>query len=574
MRKRVVLFVAICALALACKKEKPDPTLTVGLSPNATTYTNGTVELVATVTGGKAKRVEVLIDALPIAEFDADLTYDLDTTQLAEGPYVLSARAVNASNHEFESGTVTVIVDRTLPTLVSQYPQNLDDNVDVNTDIVVTFSEDVIVPQTTDITVTQGASPVSVTAALDAQDATRLIITPDAPFTAPATVNVLVENVRDAAGNAAAQLSWSFTAPTYLRLGDAIDFNEGEAARDVDLYVDDTGVYAAIVEQDPNVGLVGYVAQLTPDGWSPIGGDVTVGSGANPPQHIDLERIDGMLTVAYAAGFIEGAQLVNYTLVRRLNGETWETVGALTQGNTDVETQTDFIELSESDLVVAFSEEDATNSDNYAVYVQEFDGMNWNTLGGPLDEMVGTTDAFIPSVVVDSGGFPVVSWCEGDGFATQDMELHVQLWLGASWTPLASPITTTARFADLAITANDELLIAMIDGSNRDLSVLQFDGTNMTWDPVGSTAFGSLATSADLVIDPNGNHVVTWAASSNIHLARYDGSDWVEYGLLQDPMGAPAADPKLRIGPDGRLYIAFWNNDPTERLAYVYRLNE
>jgi len=101
----------------------PPVTLEVKLTqPVQTVHTRGTVSLAVGVKGGEPDTVEVLAGTRVLAVLTAPYVYTWDTRQEAEGTYAVSARAT-VEGRSFGSAGVTVVVDRTAPTVVSPIPR-------------------------------------------------------------------------------------------------------------------------------------------------------------------------------------------------------------------------------------------------------------------------------------------------------------------------------------------------------------------------------------------------------------------------------------------------------------------
>ena len=119
MRNRLnFLCTAFLGLALtACLDSGGGSGLTVGLSsPAGTAYTNGTLNVQVTVSGGTPDSLELLRNNAPLATLSAPYSYTWETGTLAEGGYSLSARA-NKGGKIIQSEARTVFVDRTPPSV-------------------------------------------------------------------------------------------------------------------------------------------------------------------------------------------------------------------------------------------------------------------------------------------------------------------------------------------------------------------------------------------------------------------------------------------------------------------------
>jgi Bacterial Ig domain len=108
---------ALLAFVLTACPDSGGSGFTVGLSsPSGTAYTNGTLNVQATVSGGTPESLELLRNGTSLATLSAPYTYAWDTSALSEGGYSLGVRATNGG--KFAQGEArTVFVDRTAPTV-------------------------------------------------------------------------------------------------------------------------------------------------------------------------------------------------------------------------------------------------------------------------------------------------------------------------------------------------------------------------------------------------------------------------------------------------------------------------
>jgi hypothetical protein len=115
--RMILLSSTFLTLALTACPGSGGTDFTVGLSsPAGTAYTNGTLNVQATVTGGTPESLELLRNGTPLATLSAPYTYAWDTSALAEGGYSLSVRA-SKGGQTVQGEARTVFVDRTPPTV-------------------------------------------------------------------------------------------------------------------------------------------------------------------------------------------------------------------------------------------------------------------------------------------------------------------------------------------------------------------------------------------------------------------------------------------------------------------------
>jgi hypothetical protein len=116
MNLRIVLFSSTLFILTGCP-DSGGSGFTVGLSsPAGMAYTNGTLNVQATVTGGTPDSLELLRDGNTLASLAAPYTYAWDTTALPEGGFSLGVRATNGGKI-VQGEARTVFVDRTVPTV-------------------------------------------------------------------------------------------------------------------------------------------------------------------------------------------------------------------------------------------------------------------------------------------------------------------------------------------------------------------------------------------------------------------------------------------------------------------------
>jgi hypothetical protein len=118
MNLRIIFFSStFLALALTACPDSSGSGFTVGLSsPSGTAYTNGILNVQATVTGGTVDSLELLRDGNTLATLTAPYAYAWDTSALPEGGFSLGVRATMGGK-SVQGEAHTVFVDRTAPTV-------------------------------------------------------------------------------------------------------------------------------------------------------------------------------------------------------------------------------------------------------------------------------------------------------------------------------------------------------------------------------------------------------------------------------------------------------------------------
>lgn len=220
MTARRWLALGLCLMAAGCGEEQ----LQVGWSePTADVLTNGSVRLRVVVSGARPDVVQFLSDGQPFVNVDPPYEYLWDTTSIAEGKHLVTAKATRGGLTK-TSDPRTVVVDRTPPVIVgrSPAPDSLEgSSVDP---VVVSFSEDLdpsslpaargtfqLGNQTIGARVATGSTPREVT------------FSPEAPLADGARVQLALSGtVGDHAGNVLALdgAGWSFQVEGFTPLAE------------------------------------------------------------------------------------------------------------------------------------------------------------------------------------------------------------------------------------------------------------------------------------------------------------------------------------------------------------------
>ncbi len=119
MKPQTILFCcATLAITLtACPGSSGGSDLSVSLSnPSGTAYTNSSLTVQATVSGGTPESLELLRNGTSLAVLTAPYAYTWDTSALTEGGYSLGVRAIKGGK-TVQGDARTVFVDRTAPTV-------------------------------------------------------------------------------------------------------------------------------------------------------------------------------------------------------------------------------------------------------------------------------------------------------------------------------------------------------------------------------------------------------------------------------------------------------------------------
>jgi hypothetical protein len=193
-------------------------------SPSSTFYARGTVNVQLLLTGPSPDSVELLVDGKVLAQLPAGtLQYSWDTSSVPEGSHMLVART-SLHGMTYDSPAVTVVVDRTAPTVASRAPAPTATNVEMLAPVTVTFSEPIMQSTITDgsVAIQAGSTQLVKTLSLSS-DGMTLTITPTWTALTAATTTVTVTvttQLTDLAGNALSVPAgaWTWTVPFWQTL--------------------------------------------------------------------------------------------------------------------------------------------------------------------------------------------------------------------------------------------------------------------------------------------------------------------------------------------------------------------
>lgn len=188
-------------------------------SPIATAYVKDSVTIQVAIAGGTADEVRLLRDGMPLATITAPYQYAWDVRAVAEASYRITASATKGMR-TFTSAEVSVVVDRTAPSVMALSPMPGATGVSSTATISATFSEPVLPSSITAASamLTAGAAPVTYTSRLDAAGTTLTLI-PTGAYPRPAMLMVrLSAEITDRAGNALVPpgAPWSWTVPDWF----------------------------------------------------------------------------------------------------------------------------------------------------------------------------------------------------------------------------------------------------------------------------------------------------------------------------------------------------------------------
>lgn len=544
-------------------------------SPTGTVYTNGTVAI--QVGFGPGSSVPATIDILssasatPLATIGPNFNFMWDTTNVPEGSYQVTARA-SFGGQPASSAPITVIVDRTAPTITSRTPLPDATNVDLTLPIVVTVSEP-LAPATVSasgVTLTIGGSTVPSKTVLSADGKTlTTTLTKRQAVALPATFQqVLPATITDLAGNALSTTPWTWMAPLWLQFGSV----QGEAP---DVALDSKGnILVSAAAERGALGSRDYQVVVARH-KSGTSWDTSFGSpqGAQGSSFVNgagalLAASDDNPIVAWPE--FEGANTGNPTdiHVAKWTGTAWDTSFGAISGEQGAGSNAMGPRLARGpadQFLLAWTE----SSQMYvnSVYAARWTGTSWDQSYGGVAK-IGATLSTLKGTAT---GQPQVTWnssIDGGGLSS---------WTGSAW---ATKTFANAIIGGLAFDSMQMPLFATMDANAQTITVVKADNGTSVAPPV-ATAMNPGG--ARLVVDGSGQVLVAWSDSDgttrNVHVARYDGTSWdTSFGTISALSGSdtPASNPALVITSDGVPVLA-WQELPsgtgTRPQTFVWKSN-
>ncbi|HEX8701696.1 MAG TPA: Ig-like domain-containing protein [Myxococcaceae bacterium] len=591
------------------QEPEPQPDLIVRLlSPTATAYTNGAVDVSIEVTNGTAEAVDLFAGPELLTTLTAPYTFRWDTATKPEGSYTLVAKA-RRGTQSFTSDTRTVVVDRTPPQVVVQSPTRDAQQVSVRQPIYVQFAEPLKPASVTDATVRltlQAASnPVELAKTLTlSADGTALTITPNSKPGVPSEVSVTLLGVTDLAGNAVSTQAntWGWSHPEWVRVGDPLSAWPHQSngsptpAEFPSLALDDQGNSVVAWSERPLTATSQFerrvlVQRWNGTAWQAIGGpipDESSFASAGPPS-LELDDSGRPVIACRHSG--------SYLYINKWEQGTWQEMGRVWNGRSGTGVSSPSLHLDGAGYpAVAWSQTDSSQSfppPTSNVYFSRWTGAEWTMVNELSALPEPETNASSTVLKIGSLNKPVVAWREFDGAATS---IHVWGQHESGWQAIGAPLRVNPGAAhaggpSLQLTTSGYPVVAWSesDAGSSFSNIYVRRWTGSAWESLGnglnSVPGITKAYEPSLVVNAAGNPIVAWVGydgtTANIHVHQWKDGSWEPLGetLSANPGATDAAHPSLRIDPEGIPVLA-WDeaaeqpgSNPT-RNVYVYRFNQ
>jgi hypothetical protein len=552
-----------------------DPRIEVVIrSPIGVAHVNGAVTFEVAVTNADPSKVELLRDGAAFAEMTRrPYAFTWDTAGLSgsapvpEGSYRVTARA-SFGGAAGESSAVTVVVDRTPPSLQEKRPLPPgDSNVGVDDPVELVFSEPMRPEVATERGVGIGASCGAVVWSRElSADGRTLTLRPSTAVSPPCTATAsLGEGCKDLAGNQAKQESMTWTIPLWQLLGDPVSTNAGAYS----LAVNAEGAPVVAYEDAPgSPGAHVLVKQWNGSSWVSVGSALGTASAASPSVDLDMK---GAPTVAW----IEGTAAPRALRVASFAGRWSQYPDAITQ-SASLRADPSHPDVAVADSLdspwIAFQDAERDVAKNLGSCAQVWNASSgaWTWRGCQAAGWGGGV-----SLALDLGGQMLLgnAWSDGS-------ELSVHSWSGSAWVARGGKIAYEAVEPSLAVNAHGGV-IAWATGvsSLGNVRAKVWDGAD--WAPrqaAGTPASlnGSAAKSPSAAVDEELGPVIAWVEPSTgffVKRLNAGSGEWTPVGGLirkAIPKSNLVFGPSLATDKAGGHLTMAWSQDA---VLYVVRLN-
>lgn len=270
---------------------------------------------------------------------------------------------------------------------------------------------------------------------------------------------------------------------------------------------------------------------------------------------VAVNPIDNMPYVAYE-GYI--ANLGYMAMVKKFNGEIWETVGDVNLMQPHISNNICFAISLTGTLFIGYS--GGLTGLSKAVIIK-YDGNEWETIGENFS--VGTT--FSNQIVLD-GNTPYMSFRDyNNGTKPTVMKYEAGNWICLGGTmgftnEATQEINSNNSQTDLIITPDGIPYFGYIESTEgNNINVKKYNFTDGVWEIVGAP--GSLGASYTNISMASYQDMPYIAFTSDIwpykaNVMKFNGSEWLQVGQPDFTMDA-ANYHSLAIAPDGTPYIVY-----------------
>jgi len=341
------------------------------------------------------------------------------------------------------------------------------------------------------------------------------------------------------------------------QLGNTIILSDAQANFGNDVAVSEDGNYiitgANYVFDNTQPGFA-QVFNLQNNNWVQVGGDLTGGNNGDTFGDAVAMNPTGNIVAVGGTQIADGDNTGSgYVRVYEFSSGQYVQMGSDIIGEALGDNFGDAISLSNDGtrLVVGARFNDSftgiSSANNGHVRVYEFDGTDWNQIGGDIDGN-NPSDNFGDSVDISGDGSRIIAGASGfDGAGTNVGVARVYEYNGSNWLQIGQDILGLADFDFLgSVSMNDagDRIAYKVGDSGV---VLEYDGSQ--WVSIGNPILGFGDDVSVVDINNDGGLVAVGARSVNqntgyVQLYSFNGSDWelvgntIEGNAVDDNFGA------------------------------------
>ena len=483
------------------------PLLTI-TNPASPSYTNGTVVIEVDLSVTTATRVQLLKNGTELKVLSGPpYAFTWDTTSDEEGTYQIVAQVV-LDGQIVMTEPLTVIVDRTPPTIASSVPASGATNVSLTDPIRVVFSEALALASVTSsaVRLAFGSAAVNATASLTADGKTIGVAIADrSSLVLPgAMTETVASTITDLAGNPFAGATWNASVPVWVDMGTL------------------EGAFPQMV-----LGAAGEPIVVTGNGPLKIARHL---SGTSWDTSVPSPEASGSAHSANTFGiaaaqngdlFVMWIQSSSVQVARWTGAvwdRTWPSPAAVKSINPAIAVRAD------GRPVIYWEADPQGNSYFYQSSVAAWNGTGWSSFTGlPM----GPCNSVPCRLILDKSDLPAV-----------EVNSSLFRWSGSAWVGPAG-----YSLAALALSASDEVLSVQDTETALQVVALSASGALTNYVPVLTepAAIINPDETPQLAIDGFGQPIVVWYKAGNLHVARWTGTAWDQkYGMFSVPRGKAA----------------------------------
>jgi hypothetical protein len=352
-------------------------------------------------------------------------------------------------------------------------------------------------------------------------------------------------------------------APAFQPLGEALALGNDQSATDPGMIVDAAG--APVIVWLEGASLVAW--RWNGSEWAQMGSEpLNTHPDAQASQPAITASPDGKVAVAWRECCNPDGNLY----VAEWNGSAWQTLGTeLDAYADDLDQPNPAIVSTPNGLVVAWRERDVEHN-THQLLVRRWDGLNWQKLGDAetLNEDPTHAAQQITLTTLPTGN-PVVMWSEWDGERAASVQGRV--WDGANqeWAKLPPPesqLDESLGALSLDITEDDVAFVALDTQEGPLIETMAVSDTE--WQKIGfpvelKEEQYSCVAAPTLLADEPSSIVMVWAdtCQSSVSLSDWNGTAWSTPQIIVSANSQYDADDyTVAAGADGKVYVA-WLED-------------